>query len=385
MLTVLIALFLSTPSFAQDDNRPSIKPLPGPIMPRPEMPLEDETDPEDDAPERPSSTVSGNQEKKAPGTGLGTEDRNKNPCVPKSEPFLVDFLEADVEAVVRFMANASCDNYIIDSELSGKITIISHKEVSLGSAMMAFDSALEAAGYTRVPIGQHYKIVQTSKASQNPITVYEGDTIPYTSTYVTQIFQLENVSVSEVSAVAKDLLGGNAKIIAYAPTNSLIVTDSAVNIRRMWKVVSQLDVGAPKAKLTIVPITHADATEVKQVIEEVYGSAETSSTSSTTDDRRSRRTTTTSSRNRRKRDRDTPSEASTNNVGSEGKYIQKIVADERTNSLILLANEEALEAVMELIAQLDQDIDPSRRAQIHVVYLEHADAQELSEVLSKLS
>ena len=377
MLTLFAALMLSNPSYAQEDTTPTVRPLPGPALPRPPAPIDDE---EEEAEEPPSVSAPAKQ----PGTGLGTENFNKNPCVPRSEPFLLDFLDADVEAVVRFMANASCDNYIIDTELSGKITIISHKEVSLPSAMIAFDSALEAAGYTRVPIGQHYKIVQTSKASQNPITVYEGDTVPYTSTYVTQIFQLDNVSVSDISSVAKDLLGGNAKIIAYAPTNTLIVTDSAVNIRRMWKVVSQLDVAAPKAKLTIIEIQYADATEVKQIIEEVYGSAETSSSSPSDNNSSSRRPTTTSRRNRRTPEA-TPTEASANNVGSQGKYIQKIVADERTNSLIILANDEALKVVMELIAQVDKDVDPSRRAQIHVVYLEHAKAEDVAQVLSNLS
>ena len=382
-MLLFAALLLSPPSFAQDDPTPTVRPLPGPALPRPPAPLED-ADEDDDEPS-PKKTKTITPEKK-PGTGLGTEDRNKNPCVPASDPFLLDFLDADVEAVVRFMANASCDNYIIDAELSGKITIISHKEVKLSSAMIAFDSALEAAGYTRVPIGQHYKIVQTSKASQNPITVYEGDTVPYTSTYVTQIFQLENVTVNEISAVAKDLLGGNAKIIAYAPTNTLIVTDSAVNIRRMWKVVSQLDVAAPKSKLHIVEIEYADATEVKQIIEEVYGSAESSSSSSSTSNRPERSSRRSTERpSRRSRKNETPSEASATSVGAEGKYIQKIVADERTNNLIILANEQAMAAVMELIAEVDKDVDPSRRAQIHVIYLEHANAEDVAQVLSNLS
>ena len=67
------------------------------------------------------------------------------------------------------------------------------------------------------------------------------------------------------------------------------------------------------------------------------------------------------------------------------KYIEKIISDERTNSLIVMANENALETITQLIKDLDVDVDPASRAQIHVVYLEHAKAEDIAQVLSNLS
>ena len=72
-------------------------------------------------------------------------------------------------------------------------------------------------------------------------------------------------------------------------------------------------------------------------------------------------------------------------MGSEGKYIEKIIADERTNSLIVMANDEAMSAVVALISELDVDVDPASRAKIHVVYLEHAKSEDVASVLSNLA
>ena len=81
----------------------------------------------------------------------------------------------------------------------------------------------------------------------------------------------------------------------------------------------------------------------------------------------------------------TAASADATNVGSEEKYIEKIISDERTNSLIVMANENALETITQLIKDLDVDVDPASRAQIHVVYLEHAKAEDIAQVLSNLS
>ena len=164
--------------------------------------------------------------------------------------------------------------------------------------------------------------------------------------------------------------------MAYAPTNTLIITDSGVNIRRVYNIINQLDVAAPKSKLKIIPLQHATASEVEQVISELYGDEGSSSKKTP------KKTSRAKSRGKKKT---TAASSSATNVGSEGKYIDKIISDERTNSIIIRANEEALEAVALLVAQLDVDVDPASRAQIHVVYLEHAKAEDIAQVLSNLS
>ena len=178
----------------------------------------------------------------------------------------------------------------------------------------------------------------------------------------------------------KDLSGKSAKIITYAPTNTLIITDAGVNIKRAYDIISKMDVAAPKSQMRIIPLQHATASDVQQIINDLYGD-DGSSTGNTKSSSRS----SSSSRRRSKSKRKTAASADATNVGSEEKYIEKIISDERTNSLIVMANENALETITQLIKDLDVDVDPASRAQIHVVYLEHAKAEDIAQVLSNLS
>ena len=311
-------------------------------------------------------------------------DRQKPPMVQGAKQVEIDFVDTPLSDLVKFFAEITGRNFILTEDLKGSITIISHKPVSVSTAYEAFISALEVNGYTTVTVGGMTKIVANSTAANAPLPLYQDGIIPYdTDNFVTQIIQLESVSVSDISSVVKDLAGKGAKIIAYAPTNTLIITDAAVNIRRVYRVISQLDVASPKARMEIIPLRHATAGEIAQVITQLYGVAESSSTGGSSAGADADRS---SARRRRQTPKSDPAaEASASNIGAEGKFIQKIISDERTNSLIVLANDEAMEAVKKLIEQLDVDVDPSSRAQIHVLYLEHAKAEDVAQVLSSLS
>ncbi len=286
----------------------------------------------------------------------------------------------DLMQLIKMMAQATGRNFILGNDIKGSVTVISHKPLTVPEAYEAFLSILEVSGYTTVAVGKNLKIVSTSGASNSPLRYGYDGSIPSTDNFITQIIQLENVSVSDISPIVKDLSGKSAKIITYAPTNTLIITDAGVNIKRVYDIISKMDVAAPKSQMRIIPLQHATASDVQQIINELYGddgsSNQTTKSSSRSKSRRNRR-----SKSKRK----SSSSAEATNVGSEEKYIEKIISDERTNSLIVMANENALDTITKLIKDLDVDVDPASRAQIHVVYLEHAKAEDIAQVLSNLS
>ncbi len=415
--TAITAIALAVaPASAQDDGvRPAPAPLgpqfrPTSLPPPPSVPASDDTteDGESASPATTGRSATTSASRAQGGAdssidGIAQEDGEEGedvggeasstipgPTPPKQRPpeiegaktINIDFVDTPLSDVVKYFAQVTGRNFILTDDLKGEVTIISHQPVPVRTAYEAFISALEVHGYTTVTVGGMTKIVQTASAANTPVPIYESGIIPYdTDNFVTQIIQLDNVSVGDVSSVVKDLAGKGAKIIAYAPTNTLILTDAAVNIRRVYRIISQLDVASPKAKMEIIPLSYATAAEIERVIEELYGTEESSSSGSA-----SRGTDAGKGRNRRgKNATPTAPEASASKVGAEGKYIEKIISDERTNSLIVMANDEAMEAVKKLIAQLDVDVDPSSRAQIHVVYLEHSKAEDVSQVLSNLA
>ncbi len=305
----------------------------------------------------------------------------KVPCVEPKSKITMDYVDAPLGDVVKYMAQVTCRNFILSDDLKGQVTIISHQQVSVSEAYEAFLSALEVAGYTTVTVGKNTKVVATSEAGNAPVKIYEGDDIPATDNFVTQIVNLENVNVSDISSVVKELAGPKARIIAYAPTNTLIITDAAYNIRRVYRIVMELDVAAPKSRLEVIPIRYATASDVERILAEVFSLASASSSSGGAAGAKADA----GAGRRRKKDDAPAAAASATNIGSEGSYISKIISDERTNSLIVMANDDAIKEIRDLLARIDVDIDPASRSQIHVIYLENAKATDISSVLTDLS
>jgi general secretion pathway protein D len=382
-------LLVSTSGWAQDDkggDAPASPPprlgpaTPGRGLVPPQVPP---PAPEPDEPSGGASRTPGDTTAASGAGGTGGVNAKKVPCVPPSTKVNMDYVDASLMDVTKYMAEITCRNFILGDDLKGQITIISHQQVTVAEAYEAYLSALEVAGYTTVAVGKNTKVVPASKAGNVPLRVYHGDAIPETDNFVTQIIQLDNVTVSDVSTVVKEMAGPSAKVIAYAPTNTLIITDAAYNIRRVYRIVRELDVAAPKSQMEVIPIRYAAAADVERILEEVYGVAATTTASTPAP-----ASGTTAARRRGRRD-DTaeaaPTSATATNVGTEGAYISKIIADERTNSLIILANSEAITKIRALIASIDIDIDPASRSQIHVIYLEHAKATDVATVLSNLS
>ena len=292
--------------------------------------------------------------------------------------------DIDLKELINLVGTIFEKNFILTDDIKGSGTIICTKPLTRGELYEVFLSILEINGYTTVESSDrnYVKIVQVSGATNAPLSLgYEGD-IGNTERYVTQIIQLDNVSVTDISPIVKDLSGKSAKIITYAPTNTLIITDASINIKRVYKIIKQMDVASPKSKLKIIPLHHATASDVQQIIDELYGSS-SSGTSANKSGAGASKTTRTNRKGAASKTEATSGDAT--NVGSEGKYIEKIISDERTNSLIVMANEEALDTITKLIQDLDVDVDPASRAQIHVVYLEHAKAEDIAQVLSNLS
>jgi general secretion pathway protein D len=314
----------------------------------------------------------------------GSEPRDTNP--PKingAATVDINYVDADLLGLVEYFARATGRNFILGEtrELQGKkVTIISNQKVTPGAAYEAFLSALELHGFTTVKVGDTHKIIKAQEAQQSPGPINQGGAIRATDNYVTQVIQLENVSVTDVRQIIDNLVSPNAKVLAYAPTNSLILTDSGNNLRRIFKLVTELDIAAPRSSLKIYPIVFADAAEIMQLIEELYGTAE-----ETTTDSRSSRSTAASRRRTSRARRDEPTQSEGVTAGKESKYIQKVLSDERTNSLIVLANDQGHDAVRDLMSKIDIDVDPTSRSQIYVYRLEHAKAEDIVQVLQDLS
>lgn len=316
-----------------------------------------------------------------------SSDRQKPPeTLTGGSSIRVNYFNEDMEKVVKFFMDLRGENYIIgdSAAFKEKITIVSQEPVSRAAAWQAFLSALEVSGYTLVRTGRYYKVIKAPEAIQYPLPVRagEGDSIPYSDQVITQLLPLDSVAVADVQNVVNSLKSRHGNVIVYNPTNTLIITDHAYNVRKIWEIVNELDVGSPKSSMEIIKLRFADATEVQSLIEQLYGVGDSAAQNQAADNNTTRR-------RRRTRRRNDEAAAATPaaavSAGKAAKYIDKVMSDQRTNSLIVLANEEGMKAVYDLLDKIDVDATDNSRSQIHVVRLEQAKAQDVVDVLSRLS
>ena len=319
----------------------------------------------------------------------GTQPRKTLPPFDANVLIHIDYDNADIKDVIKDFAEKTGRNFLIDPKIAGKITIIAPKPVSINEAYEAFLAALDAAGFTTVVEARFRqgklkgkpmltRILSAADAKSEPLELYTGAYTPRTANLITRLIQIENIPVDEITKVIQKWVSSAGDLLAYAPSNTLIITDSANNIRRIVELINELDISAPQQKMEIFQIQHAEAAAIVEIIRELYD--ETASASKPAKPAKKKRR----KKGKKKGKKKARAKAGSTSVGQETSFIGKMLADERTNSIIVLATEKSLLEIKDLIAQLDYETDPFSASDIQVIYLEHAKAEDLSQTLNSL-
>jgi general secretion pathway protein D len=279
----------------------------------------------------------------------------------------IDFEDVDINLFIKYISELTGENFIIDKSVRGNVTIVSPTKISVEEAYKVFESVLEVQGFTTVPAGSITKIVPSADARSKSIaTGFREDTGEVTDKIVTQLIPLKYANPDELKKLFTPLVSKNSVVIAYPATNLLIVTDVLSNINRLLQIIREVDIEENISEITVIPIENAIATEVAKTLDTIFEGAS------------ARRTTTSRTTTRRR----TPAQAAQADTGPALGEV-KIIADERTNSLIIIASVYDTQKVKSLAAILDKEI-PRGSGNINVYYLQHANAEELSSVLTAL-
>jgi general secretion pathway protein D len=287
----------------------------------------------------------------------------------EKEKVRMDFIQVDIEDIVKYFAERLQKRFLYDPTiLSGKITIISPNEVTVREAWGAFLSAMEVRGYVIFPAGPFLKIEKAANARKAPVPVLVGES-PNDDSYVTRILTLRYLNVNDIRQAVRNLLSRTAgDVIEHAPTNTLIISDYAYNIRRIVRILNILDVEGFQEQIAVISLKHSSAADVARKVNEFFPSGSSSGG-------RVRRTTGTTV-------------APTTGIAASGPaqqgVVQKVVADERTNSLIVLGSERGIEQVRRFIEQIDIPVEGGG-GQIHVYPLQNVKAEDLSQTLAALA
>lgn len=261
----------------------------------------------------------------------------------------MDFDQVDIKVFIKFISELTGKNFVVDDKVRGKVTILSPTRISVEEAYKVFESVLEVHGFTTIPVGKVTKIVPTVEARQKSVeTRTKAVFVPRPDDRViTQIIPLIYADSQEVRKVLAPLVSRQGVVIAYSPTDTLILTDYQSNVQRLLNILEEIDVESGEAMISVFELEHASAEKLSQKITQLLES--------------------------RQKARRRP--------GVESPL--KIVPDERINVLIVLADRENTAKVESLVKTLDQPT-PKDAGNIQVIYLENAQAEELAKVLSGL-
>lgn len=260
----------------------------------------------------------------------------------EEEKVSLNFVNADIESVIKAVGQISGKTFIIDPRVKGVINIASANPIPPGMAYQVLLSALRTQGFTAVEGNGVTTILPEGDAKSRYINTVGANSKVGGDQIVTQVFMIKYESANTLVPILKPMLSPNNLINAYPNNNMLIVTDYAENLRKIAKLLNTIDKPAA-VENEIVKVKYANAVELSQTILKLV-----------------------------------------DNVSADPTRKMVVVSDARSNSIILKSdNIGQINRAKQLIEQLDTP--SSSGSSIHVVYLRNADAKKLASTLQALT
>lgn len=312
--------------------------------------------------------------KKTKGTG----------CRPMRADARVTFdFKGDINELVTTIAKITCKNFIVTNKVrSQKFEIISPTAITVEEAWRAFLSSLEANEFTIFQVGRYYKIIQSTDGTRAPVPIYQdGQEMPVNDRMVTKIYKLKHAA--DINAVVNYLnifKSGKGQIHPFAPTNTIIATDFGTSIERIERIFAEIDQPGALEQVHVVPVEFASAQEIADKLSQVFEPQKTGAAKSAAAPGRIKMREAGGAPG----GEGGPAPAAGNEDSEDQVSVSKILADERTNKLIIIASERSFKQIMALKKELDIP-DTGSDSQIQVLRLKHADAEELSSTLASLA
>ena len=258
----------------------------------------------------------------------------------------LNFKDADIDSVISWMAEQTGKNFIVDPRVKSKVTIISGKPLNKDELYQVFLSVLQVHGFAAVPSGDVIKIVPDINAKQDGVPVGDRKNPGQGDEVITRVLSLENVPAAQLVPILRPLIPQQGHMVAYPPSNVLIISDHAANIDRIAQIISRVDVPSAENNVEVIPLHHASAVEVARILTALE-------------------------------------QQNQQNAQKQGGQLQgkaTIIADERTNSILLGGGKTNRLQIRALISNLDIPLE--REGNIHVIYLRYANAKDLVPVLT---
>lgn len=265
-----------------------------------------------------------------------------------AESVTLNFKDAELDAVISWVAEQTGRNFVVDPRVKSKVTIVSGKPLNKDEIYQVFLSVLQVHGFAAVPAGGVIKIMPDVNAKQSGVPVSSGRDSLRGDEMVTRVMILNNVPAAQLVPILRPLIPQQGHMVAYPPSNVLIVSDRASSIDRIAEIIERIDLPSVENEIEVISLRYAAASEVVRILTALEQQNQQSA--------------------QQRQGGELPDSRST------------LMADERSNSILLSGGKSNRLRIRAIISHLDIPLE--REGDIHVVYLRYANAKELVPVLT---
>jgi general secretion pathway protein D len=250
-----------------------------------------------------------------------------------------NYKDADLGQIIEAVSAVTGKNFIVDPRVRAQVTMLSSTPMSPDAFYEAFLSILQVHGFVAVPSGDVVKIVPDANARQLPANDLPSRVSSTSDEIVTQVVSVKNVSAAQLVPILRPLIPQYGHLAAYPSSNMLIISDRAANVSRMVRIIQRIDQTGDE-NIDVIPMQHASASEVVRIVNSLYVA-----------------------------------------TGAEGGGAPtvKMVADDRTNSVLVSGETSQRLRLKTLITHLDTPLEAGGDTQVR--YLRYADAEKISQKL----
>jgi general secretion pathway protein D len=251
------------------------------------------------------------------------------------------FRDAELTEIIDAVATITGKTFIVDPRVRAQVTIRSSTPMTPDAFYQTFLSILQVHGFIAVPAGPNIKILPDANARQVPGNDLPSRVNADSDEIVTQVISVRNINAAQLVPVLRPLIPQNGHLVAYPASNMLIISDRANNVARIMQIVQRLDQGGDD-EIEIVRLENASAAEIVRVVNALSQG---------------------------------PQQGEAPGMGV------KLVADDRTNSVLISGEKSQRLRLKGLVLHLDTPLEAGGDTQVR--YLNYADAEQIATKLKE--
>jgi len=258
----------------------------------------------------------------------------------------MDFQDVDLRQVVRFMAEVTGKNYVVDQRVKGQVSVITPQGVTLAEAQQIFETVLTVHGFSVTEIEGVHKVIPAPDSKTDAGVITKGlNRVPKGEKAVIRLVKMRHADANALVAFLRPFSHPWGLVAAHPPTNALIIADTNSTVRKILEILVELDIAPERAVRKLIPLHHAQVAKIEKIANGIF--------------------------------------ADYNSRQLKGSVQVKIFADTRTNTVIVLAPKGMIEDVSRVIMDLDRKT-PMGSGNLHMYYPKNAKAEDIAKVLNEL-